>query len=86
MGIFFLEFGLRYKKNLSKLQKYRQNLLVFHNKIQNLQKGLRNRARMGYFQTDYTKLHPSYINEKVAAKGLEWCYIGENWRKLAEIG
>ena len=41
---------------------------------------------MGYFQTDYTKLHPSYINEKVAAKGLEWCYIGENWRKLAKIG
>ena len=41
---------------------------------------------MGYFQMDYTKLHPSHINEKVVAKGLEWCYIGENWQKLAKIG
>ena len=30
--------------------------------------------------------HPSLIQIKVGAKGLDWPYIGENWRKLAEIG
>ena len=38
------------------------------------------------FESDYTLLHPFYINKKVASKGIDGCYIGESWRKVAEIG
>ena len=35
------------------------------------------------FQRDYLKLPESCINEKVVGKGLEWCYIGVEWRSGA---
>ena len=38
------------------------------------------------FERDYMKLHSCHIMKKHGHKGLDWWYIGENWRKLAEIG
>ena len=52
----------------------------------NWSRGLNNTSRKPDFQCDHVLPHSCYINKKVEAKGLDWCYIGENWRKLAEIG
>ena len=35
---------------------------------------------------DHKVPQESYIKRKVGAKGLEWSYIGVEWRKVAEIG
>ena len=85
-GNFFLEFGMRYKKNLSKWQKYRKNVVVPHKKQSNSYKGFENRAEIRYFEMDLKVPQESYIKRKVGAKGLEWSYIGVEWRKVAEIG
>ena len=47
---------------------------------------LKDTSQKADFERDYMKLHSCHIQSKVGAKGLDWCYIGENWRKLAEIG
>ena len=49
-------------------------------------RGLKDTSQKADLERDYTKLHPCYINRKGGAKGLDWCCIGENWRKLAEVG
>ena len=51
----------------------------------NWSRGLGNTSQKPNFQLDHALPRSCYINEKVGAKGLEWCYMGENWRKLAEI-
>ena len=86
MGIFFLEFGLRYKKNGSKWQKQRKNVLVCHKKNKNLHKGCKNRAKIRYFEIDHSVPHSCYVNKKVAEKGYIQPDIGPEWRKVAEIG
>ena len=48
--------------------------------------GLKDTSQKADLERDYTKLHPCYINRKGGPKALDWCCIGENWRKLAEIG
>ena len=86
MGIFFLEFGLRYKKNGSKWQKQRKNVLVRHKKNKNLHKGYKNSAKIRYFEIDHSVPHSCYVNKKVAEKGYVQPDIGPEWRKVAEIG
>ena len=53
---------------------------------QNSHKGLKNRAKVRFFEMDHKVPQESYIKRKVGAKGLEWSYIGVEWRKVAEIG
>ena len=65
MGIFFLEFGLRYQKNLTKWQKYRKNQHSLHQKYQDLHKDYKDMSPKPDFQRDYLKLPESCINEKV---------------------
>ena len=52
----------------------------------NCYSGLKDMSQNADFESDYTLLHPCYINKKVASKGIDGCYIGEMWRKVAEIG
>ena len=67
-GIFFLEFGQKYKKYF------------------NLSMGSKVMSQKADLKSHYTLLHPCYIKKKVASKGIDGCYIGEMWRKVAEIG
>ena len=48
--------------------------------------GVKNRAKIRYFQMDHQVPPESYIKRKVGAKGLDWSYIGVGWRKVAEVG
>ena len=63
-----------------------QNISSRYKTFFNLARGLKDTSQKAYLERDYTKLHPCYINRKGGAKGLDWCCIGENWRKLAEVG
>ena len=54
--------------------------------IANWSRNLKDTTQKADFERDYMKLHSCHINSKVGGKGLVWCYIGENWRKLAEVG
>ena len=38
------------------------------------------------FQREHTLAREFYFMKKVGAKGLDWCYIGVGWRKVAQIG
>ena len=86
MGIFFLEFGLRYKKNLTKWQKYKKKQLSLPPKYQDLHKDFKDMSPKPDFQRDPQKHQKIYFMKKVGGKGLHWCCIGESWRKVAEIG
>ena len=63
-----------------------QNVVSGNKKYFNLSMGLKVMSQKANFESDYTLLHPCYINKKVASKGIDGCYIGEMWRKVAEIG
>ena len=63
-----------------------KNILGCHKKFKNYTKGFKNRAKIRYFQRDYKVLQESHIQRKVASKGVDGCYMGESWRKVAEIG
>ena len=39
-----------------------------------------------HFQRALTLPHPSHIIKKVGFWGLDWCYVGVEWRNVAEIG
>ena len=41
---------------------------------------------MRYFEREHKVAQESHIKKKVGGKGLDWCYIGVEWRKVAEIG
>ena len=86
MGFFFLEFGLRYQKNLCNWKKYNKNVVTRYINNKDLCRGFKNIAKIRYFQRDPQKLQKIYFMKKVAPKGLHWLYIGESWRKVAEIG
>ena len=55
-------------------------------KKQNLSKGIKDMSQKADFERDYLKLPESCFIKKVGGKGLDWCYIGERWRKVAQIG
>ena len=54
--------------------------------IKNWSRDFKNRAKIGYFERDYQKLPESCFTKKVGGKGLDWCYIGQRWHKLAKNG
>ena len=49
-------------------------------------RGLKDMSQKANHERDLTLPHPCYINKKVGEKGILSCYIGEKWRKMAEIG
>ena len=63
-----------------------KNVSSNNKNIQNWYKHLKNISQKANLERDHALPRSYYINIKVGAKGLDWCYIGENWRKLAEIG
>ena len=63
-----------------------KNILGCHKKFKDYTKDFKNRAKIRYFQMDLLVPQESYIKRKVGAKGLDWSYIGVEWRKVAEIG
>ena len=54
--------------------------------IENSSRGFKDTSQKPDLERDYTKLHTIYFMKKVGGKGLDWCYIGESRRKVAEIG
>ena len=54
--------------------------------IENWSKGFKDMSPKPEFQRDYLELPESPFIKNVGGKGLDQCYIGENWRKLAKIG
>ena len=60
-----------------------KNVLSTSRDIGNLSRDLNDMSQKPDFQRDYLKLPESCINEKVVGKGLEWCYIGVEWRSGA---
>ena len=63
-----------------------QNVPFTNKNFQNYSSGLQDTSQKADFERDSTLLHPNDIHIKVAAEGLDWCYIGPEWRKVAEIG
>ena len=63
-----------------------QNMLSNHSFFQNLCKGLKDMSQKADLERDHALPRSCHINIKGGAKGLDWCYIGEKWRKVAEIG
>ena len=41
---------------------------------------------MRYFEREHKVAQESHIKKKVGEKGLDWCYIGESRRRVAELG
>ena len=63
-----------------------KNIVSGNKKNFDMSIGLKVMGQKADFESDYTLLHPCYINKKVDKKGILWCYIGEMWRKVAQIG
>ena len=63
-----------------------QNVPFSNKNFQNYSRGLQDTSQKADFERDPILPHPCYINKKVVAKGLDWCYIGPEWRKVAEVG
>ena len=63
-----------------------QNVVCTNKNFQNYSRGLQDTSQKADFERESTLVHPNHINIKVVAEGLDWCYIGPEWRKVAEIG
>ena len=63
-----------------------QNILSSHKTFFDWPRGLKDTSQKADLERDYTKLHKIYFMKKGGGKGLNWCYIGESRRKVAEIG
>ena len=63
-----------------------KNIPFTNKNFQNHFRGLQDTSQKAYFEKDPILPHPNHIHIKVAAEGLDWCYIGPEWRKVAEIG
>ena len=68
------------------LEIWHKNVPFTYKNLQKLFSGLQDTSQMAYFERDPTKPHPNHIHIKVRAEGLDVCYIGSEWRKVAEIG
>ena len=90
IGKNFQEIGLKYKQILCCGWNMAQNVSSTYKKICILSRHPKDTREKAEFERDYMKLHSCHIIKKGGSKGLNWChiaiYIGENWRKLAEIG
>ena len=65
---------------------WQKNVLSPFKNFQNWSMGHKDTSQKAHFERDYLELPESHYIKKGGEKGLDWCYIGENWRKLAEIG
>ena len=63
-----------------------QNVPFSNKNFQNYSRGLQDTSQKAYFERDPTLPHLNHIHKKVVAEGLDWCYIGPEWRKVAEVG
>ena len=48
--------------------------------------GLKDTSQKADLERDHALPRSCYIIIKGGAKGLDWCYIGPEWRKVAEVG
>ena len=63
-----------------------KNVLRRCKDIENLSRDLKDISQKPDFQRDYMKLQEIYFMKKVGEKYIDWCYIGESWRTVAQIG
>ena len=63
-----------------------QNVSFSCKDIENWSKGFKDMSPKPEFQRDYLELPESPFIKKGGEKGLDQCYIGESWRKLAQVG
>ena len=63
-----------------------QNMLSSRKIFIDLLSSLKDTSQRANFERDYLKLPESCIKKKVGGKGLDWCYIGVGWRKVAQVG
>ena len=54
--------------------------------IENSSRDFKDMSPKPDFQREHTLAREFYFMKKVGAKGLDWCYIGVGWRKVAQIG
>ena len=47
---------------------------------------LKDTSQKADLERDHALPRSCHINIKGGAKGLDWCYIGPEWRKVAEVG
>ena len=65
---------------------WQKNVLSPFKDFQNWSRGRKDTSQKADFERDHMIPHSCCIKTKGGAKALDWCYIGENWRKLAEVG
>ena len=63
-----------------------QNIISSLKKFIDLPSGLKDTSHRADFERESLELPESYIIKKVGGKGLDWCYIGESRRRVAELG
>ena len=54
--------------------------------IENSSRDFKDMSPKPDFQREHTLAREFYFMKKVGAKGLDGCYIGDKWPKVAEIG
>ena len=63
-----------------------KNVLSSSKDIGNLSRDLKDMRQKPDFQREHLMAPKIYFIEKGGGKGLDWYYIGPEWRKVAEIG
>ena len=63
-----------------------KNVLSTSRDIGNLSRDLKDMRQKTDFQREHLMAPKIYFIEKGGGKGLDWYYIGPEWRKVAEIG
>ena len=48
--------------------------------------GLKDTSQKADLERDHALPRSCHMNIKGGAKDLDWCYIGPEWRKVAEVG
>ena len=63
-----------------------KNVLSTSRDIGNLSRDLNDMRQKPDFQREHLMAPKIYFMKKVASKGVDLCYIGPEWCKVAEIG
>ena len=82
----FPEIGLKCNQIYNGSWCMTQNLYCPSTDFFNYSRGISNMSQKPYFWTGLMMAHSCYIKRKVAKNSLYWSYIGEIWRKMAEMG
>ena len=85
-GNFFVEIGVYYRQIHNCGWCIETNITARHIYTFILTRGLKDMSQKPHFQRALTLPHPSHIIKKVGFWGLDWCYVGVEWRNVAEIG